>query len=69
MLEALDEHFELIMDKIDNHTRSLNQELDKNVLDVPIDSPSLRRFLLIRFGDISDFKPQYGSVDDADVID
>jgi putative GTP pyrophosphokinase len=69
MLEGLDYQFEFIMDKIDNHKKSLNEKLDKNVLDVQIDSPSLRRYLLSKFGDISDFKPQYGSVDDTEIIE
>jgi hypothetical protein len=68
-LEELDDQFERIMKDIDNYNRSTYQKVDKNELDVPIDSPSLRRYLLKKFGDIPDFKPQFGSVNDTYVID
>jgi ppGpp synthetase/RelA/SpoT-type nucleotidyltranferase len=41
-LVGLDDEFEQIMNDIDNHIKSTYQKVDKNELDVPIDSPSLR---------------------------
>jgi ppGpp synthetase/RelA/SpoT-type nucleotidyltranferase len=67
-LEGLDDEFEQIMNDIDNHIKSTYQKVDKNELDVPIDSPSLRRYLYKKFGDISDFKPQFGYVNYTYVI-
>jgi hypothetical protein len=43
----LDEKFERIMEDVDNYRKEL---------DVQIDSPSLRKYLLKNFGDIPDFK-------------
>jgi ppGpp synthetase/RelA/SpoT-type nucleotidyltranferase len=68
-LETLDERFEEIMKDIDNHIRSVNTNIEEGKLDVIIDSPYLRRYLLKKFGDLPGFKPQYGSVDDSFVID
>ena len=59
-LESLDEKFERIMEDVDNYRKEL---------DVPIDSPSLRKYLLKNFGDIPDFKTEFGSVRDTYVVD
>jgi putative GTP pyrophosphokinase len=59
-LKRLDEKFERIMWDVDNYRKEL---------DVPIDAPSLRKYLLKNFGDIPDFKTQYGSVKDNYVVD
>jgi hypothetical protein len=59
-LESLDEKFERIIEDIDKYRKEL---------DVPIDSPSLRKYLLKNFGDIPDFKPEFGSVRDTYVVD
>ena len=59
-LESLDEKFERIMWDVDNYRKEL---------DVPIDSPSLRKYLLKNFGDIPDFKTEFGSVRDTYVVD
>jgi putative GTP pyrophosphokinase len=68
-LESLDEKFERIMNDIDTHNKNSFQKVEKGELDLPIDSPSLRRYLLKNFGDLPDFKPQFGSVNDTFVID
>ena len=59
-LEGLDEKFERIMKDVDNYRKEL---------DVPIDTPSLRKYLLENFGDIPDFKTEFGSVRDTHVVD
>jgi ppGpp synthetase/RelA/SpoT-type nucleotidyltranferase len=59
-LEGLDEKFERIMWNVDDYRKDL---------DVPIDEPSLRKYLLRNFGDILDFKTEYGSVRDTYVVD
>jgi ppGpp synthetase/RelA/SpoT-type nucleotidyltranferase len=59
-LEGLDEKFEQIMWDVDKY---------RNELDVPINAPSLRKYLLRNFGDIPDFKTEYGSVKDTQVVD
>ena len=59
-LEGLDEKFERIMWDVDDYRSDLN---------VPIDEPSLRKYLLRNFGDIPDFKTEYGSVKDTHVVD
>jgi putative GTP pyrophosphokinase len=59
-LEGLDEKFERIMWDVDDYRKDLN---------VPIDEPSLRKYLLRNFGDIIDFKTEYGSVKDTYVVD
>lgn len=68
-LENLDEKIERIVDDVDRHIQSSYQKIEKSQLDVPIDSSSLRLYLLKKFGDIPDFKPQFGSVNDTHVID
>lgn len=68
-LDILDDMFEQIMKDIDVHKRKSKQIIDKGELDLPIDSPSLRRYLLKKFGDIPDFKPQFGSVSDNYIIE
>ncbi|MGH9977500.1 MAG: hypothetical protein ACRD8Z_16955, partial [Nitrososphaeraceae archaeon] len=59
-LEGLDEKFELIMWDVGKY---------RNELDVPIDAPSLRKYLLRNFGDIPDFKTESGSLKDTQVVD
>ena len=68
-LECVDKDYERIMNDIDNHTKTLDQKIRNGQFDVPIDSPSLRLYLLDKFGDIPDFKPRFGSVNDTDVMD
>ena len=59
-LESLDEKFERIMWDVDNYRKEL---------DAPIDSPSLRKYMLKNFGDIPGFKTEFGSVKDNYVVD
>lgn len=68
-LETADQMFENIIKEVDEHKNKSSHQIENHRLDIPIDSPSLRRYLLKKFGDISDFKAQYGSVNDKDVID
>lgn len=60
VLGSLDETFERIMDDIDKY---------RGVLDVPIDPPLLRKYMLKNFGDIPNFKTRFGSVEDTYVVD
>jgi putative GTP pyrophosphokinase len=68
-LENADQMFENIIKEIDEYKNKSNYQIENQRLDMPIDSPSLRRYLIKKFGDIPDFKAQYGSVKDRDVID
>ena len=68
-LENADQIFENIIKEVDEHKNKSSQQIENHTLDIPIDSASLRRYLIKKFGDIPNFKAQYGSVKDRDVID
>ena len=68
-LENADQVFENIIKEVDEHKNKSSQQIENRRLDIPIDSASLRRYLIKKFGDIPDFKAQYGSVKDRDLID
>lgn len=67
-LETADQIFENIIKEVEEHKNKSSQQIENHRLDIPIDSPSLRRYLIKKFGDIPDFKAQYGSAKDRDVI-
>ena len=69
ILEDCDTKFESITKDIEEYDENVRSKVEKNQLDIPIDSSSLRRYLFNKFGDIPDFKPQYGFLRERRVID
>jgi putative GTP pyrophosphokinase len=68
-LVKCDEDLEQITKEIDNYDNEQTIKVDNSQLDTPIDSPSLRRYLFKRFGDIPGFIAEYGSIKDREVIE
>jgi ppGpp synthetase/RelA/SpoT-type nucleotidyltranferase len=68
-LVKCDEDLEKLTREIENYDNEQTIKVDSNKLDIPIDSPSLRRYLFKRFGDMSGFRARYGSIKDREVIE
>jgi hypothetical protein len=54
--------------KIDDYVDCIKKKIDNSELDLPLDSPTLRQYILKEFGDIPDFKLQFGCTDDRKAI-
>jgi putative GTP pyrophosphokinase len=68
-LVKCDEDLEQLTREIDKYEDEQFKRVDKNKLDIPIDSPSLRRYLLNKFEDMPGFRARYGGVKDREVIE
>jgi putative GTP pyrophosphokinase len=69
ILEECDKRFDEITRKIDDYHSEIGSKINRDEYDIPINSPSLRRYLFKRFGDIPDFKPEYGPAKEKRVIE
>ena len=60
-LEVCEEHFERIAEEIKEYTKETSYQIKHGKLEgIPINSYSLRLYLIEKFGDIPAFKSQYG---------